>query len=134
VNEYEVYPSLEEGFTYLRHISKNGKSLSPEEIKKQDRKHDKKLNERTQEMEREGADERSRRLAREAEEKRKEDAITDELFQLYDISMTGRDFIEEPQPFCFNSNRERITNPNPEKPKSWQKSQDEPGFAKKTTN
>jgi hypothetical protein len=94
VNEYEVYPSLEEGFTYLRHMSKNGKPLSPEEIEKQDRKHDKKLNERAQEMEREGADERARRLAKEAEEKRKEDAITDELFQLYDISITGRDFIE----------------------------------------
>jgi hypothetical protein len=94
VNEYEVYPSLEEGFTYLRHISKNGKPLSPEEIEKQDRKHDEKLNERAQEMERGGADDRARRLAKEAEEKRKEDAITDELFQLYAISMMGRDVID----------------------------------------
>jgi hypothetical protein len=94
VNEYEVYPSLEEDFTYLRHISKNGKSLSAEEIDKQDRKQDKKVNERAQELEREGTDERARRLAKETEEKRKEDAIIDELFQLYDMEMIGRDFID----------------------------------------
>jgi hypothetical protein len=94
VNEYEVYPSLEEGLTYTRHISKNGIPLSREEIEKQDRKYDKKLRERKRDLEKESIDERTSRLAREAEEKRKEDAIIDELYNLYDVSMAGRSIVE----------------------------------------
>ena len=32
VNEYEVYPSLDEEYTYRKHISKNGRRLDPEDI------------------------------------------------------------------------------------------------------
>lgn len=94
VDEYEVYPSLEEDLTYLRLISKDGKPLSPEEIEKQDRKADRKFRERARELQKAGIDERTQRLAKEAEEKRKEDVVIDELFHLYDISMVRRDTIE----------------------------------------
>jgi hypothetical protein len=94
VNEYEVYPSLEENLTYMRHMSKNGAALSPREIERQDRKQDKKLGEREQRLEKEGVDERTRRLSKEAEEKRKEDVVIDELFHLYDISIAGRNVID----------------------------------------
>lgn len=94
IDEYEVYPSLEEGLTYLRHISRDGKPLSPEEIEKQDRKADGKVRKRERELQKAGLDEKAERLAREAEEKRKEDLAIDELFRLYDISMVRRDVIE----------------------------------------
>lgn len=94
VDKYEVYPSLEEDLTYLRLISKDGKPLSPEEIEKQDRKADRKFRERERELQKAGIDERAQRLAKEAEEKRKEDVVIDELFHLYDISMVRRDTIE----------------------------------------
>jgi hypothetical protein len=92
---YEVYPSFEEGLTYRRLISKNSKDLSQEEIEKQDREHDKKVREWEQKLKREGADQRARRLAKEAEEKRKEEETIDELFQLYQIAMAAREILDE---------------------------------------
>src|SRR5262245_16424502 len=77
---YEVYPSLEEGQTYSRLVEKNGKPVPAGEIEKQDRQHDKKVRERVRKLEREGVSERDKRLAKEAEEKRKEEETIDELF------------------------------------------------------
>jgi hypothetical protein len=91
---YEVYPSLEEGLSYRRLISKDGKPSSQKEIDKQDRAQDKKMRERAQTLAREGTDERARRQAKEAEEKRKEDEVIDELFKLYEIHMTDREILE----------------------------------------
>lgn len=91
VRVHEVYPSLEEGFTYMRLISRDGKPLSSAELEKQDRAHDKKVRDHARKLEREGTDEKTRRLAKEAEERRKEDKEIDELFQLYRISMIGRE-------------------------------------------
>jgi hypothetical protein len=88
---HEIYPSLEEGLTYERLISKNGKPLSQKDLDKQDRKHDKKMQERAQQLEREGTSERAKRLAKEAEEKRKEEETLDDLFRLYEIRMAGRE-------------------------------------------
>jgi len=94
VRVFEVYPSLEEGFTYMRLISRDGKPLSSAELEKQDRAHDKKVREDARKLKREGTDEKTRRLAKEAEERRKEDKDIDELFQLYQISMVGRENLD----------------------------------------
>jgi hypothetical protein len=94
VKEYEVYPSLDEEFNYMRLISKNGSPLDPEKIEKQDREHDKKMREQARDLEKEGTDEHTRRLQREAKEKHKEDEIIDELFRLYDIKMAGREMLD----------------------------------------
>ncbi len=94
VNVYEVYPSLEEGLTYTRLISKNGTPLSDKELHKNDDSYDKKLREHERKLQREGTDEKARRLAKDAEEQRKEEEIKRELFQLYDISMVGREDID----------------------------------------
>jgi hypothetical protein len=94
VKDYEVYPSLDEEFSYMRLVSKNGSPLDPEKIEKQDREHDKKMKERARDLEKEGTDERARRLQREAEEKRKENEIIDELFRLFDIKMVGREVLD----------------------------------------
>jgi hypothetical protein len=94
VSEYEIYPSLEEKLTYRRLISKDGRPLSSTEIEKQDREQDKKLSKRERSFKNEGVDEEKRLLLKQAEEKRKEDAVIDELFRVYDISMIGRERIE----------------------------------------
>jgi hypothetical protein len=91
---YEVYPSLEEGQSYTRLISKDGKALSTQELGKQDRAHDKKVRERALKLEREGTDEKFRRQAKEAEEKQQEEKVVGELFRLYRISLVGREEIE----------------------------------------
>jgi hypothetical protein len=91
---YEVYPSLEEDLTYRRLISKDGKPLDKKAIDKQDREQDKKRQDWTKKLEREGTDEHAWRMTKEAEEKRKEQEIIDELFQLYRIDLAGREILE----------------------------------------
>ena len=93
VDEFEVFPSLDEKYTYERQTVEDGKPLDPEEIEKQDRSHEKKLKKRAKELEQEGLDERTRRLRKEEEERRKEDRIVDELFRMYEFSMVRRDLI-----------------------------------------
>lgn len=94
VDRFEVYPSLDEKYDYMKQTVKNGKPVEPEEIKKQDRKRAKQLEERARDLEKEGLDEKTRRLQKEEEEKQKEDLIIDELFSMYDFSMVGREVLE----------------------------------------
>jgi hypothetical protein len=87
---YEVYPDPEEELTYRRLIAVNGKPTSEKDIAKSDREHEKKRMKRIENLEREGIDERARRLAKQEEEKRKEEAILDEITQLYRFALEGR--------------------------------------------
>lgn len=94
VNKFEVFPSLDEKYFYMRQTVKDGKPLGPEEIEKQDRSYAQKIKKRAEELDREGQDERKHRLRREEEEKRKEDAVIDELFRMYEISLVRRDIMD----------------------------------------
>jgi len=94
VDRFEVFPSLDEKYTYLRQTVKNGKPLDPKKIEKQDRSHSKKLKDRAKELEEEGLDEPTHRLRKEEEEKRKEDMVIDELFRMYEFSLIQRDLID----------------------------------------
>lgn len=94
VNQYEIYPSLDEKYTYMKQTVKNGKPVSAKELEKEDRKRAKKLEKRAKELEKEGLDEKTRRLQKEEEEKRKEDLVIDELFRMYDFSLAGREIFD----------------------------------------
>jgi hypothetical protein len=87
----EIYPSLEEHLTYRRVVSKDGQPLAASEIEKHDREHDRKVAEYTHKLEQEGQDGKQTRLAKEAAEKQKEDAIIQEVFRMYSIDMLGRE-------------------------------------------
>jgi len=91
---YEVYPSIDPDQTYRRLISKNGKATAPENLAKRDREYDEKAREYRRKLKQEGAGERERRLAREAEEKRKEDRAIDDLFRIHEVRMEGREWID----------------------------------------
>lgn len=90
----EVYPSLEPGRSYRRLIAQDGKPVDAKELEKEDRKHDRKMQELFRKRENESARDKEKRLAREAEERRKEGLLIDELFQLYDIQMDAREIME----------------------------------------
>jgi hypothetical protein len=90
----ESYESLVPALSYRRVISRNGKPVPQEELEKQDRKHEKRVQEHERKLEREGKNAREERLAKEEEERRKEAAILDELFALYEIRMVRRDTLE----------------------------------------
>jgi len=94
VNKFEIFPSLDDNYTYIRQTVKDGKPVDPKKIEKQDREHDKKLRKRAEELETEGLDERTKRRRKEEEEKRKEDLVIDELFRLYEFALIGRESIE----------------------------------------
>ncbi len=91
---YEVYPSLDDDLTYRKLISKNGKLLDSRELDKQDREYDKKLRKRHRKLDGLDQDERARASPREAEERRKEEQVLDELPKIYDIQMLGRDTVK----------------------------------------
>jgi hypothetical protein len=91
----EIYPSMVSELSYRRLIMRNGKPVPAKELEKRDREHDKKLEEHKRRLEREGKSAREERLAKEAEEKRKEEAAIDELFQLYELKMLRRDILGE---------------------------------------
>jgi len=83
---YEVYPSVEEELTYRKLVSRDGKPLSAEELEKQEREQDKKLDRYRRRMgqaESEGQDNLK-------EARREEERVLDEILDIYDVAILGR--------------------------------------------
>lgn len=91
---YEVYPSVEPGNTYKRLVSVNGVPLSAAELEKNDRKHRENVLRELRRREHESPGDRARRLKKDAAERAENQAITDEIFRLYDIRLIGRETID----------------------------------------
>ena len=91
---YEVYPSVEPGNNYKRLIAVDGVPLSAAELEKQDRVHREDVLRDAAKRQHETAKERDERVAREQDERRKEQAIIDEAFSLYTITMIGRETVD----------------------------------------
>jgi hypothetical protein len=87
IETFEVYPSAEPGHTYRKLVARDGQPLDAREIEKEDRKQEKKVA-RTDS----GGEEK--RDARLAELRRREAAVIDELFRLYDIRIAGREIAD----------------------------------------
>jgi len=92
--EYEVYPSLEEDETYERLVAENGRPVDPKKIEAQDREFRKKTEAPTRRLAAENSSDREKRLAKEAEESRKERATIEDLLQLYAFALTSRESVE----------------------------------------
>jgi len=90
----EMYPSLEQDLGYTRLISRNGQPVDPKDLEEKDGEQQRKVLERARKMERETAAAKEKRLAKEAEERRKENETIDEAFALYAVSMKGRDMVD----------------------------------------
>lgn len=91
---YEVYPSLESGKLYRRLVARNGRPLSEKELADQDRKQEEKVEKRERRLAEEDAAARQKRLARQEESLAKEQAVVDELFQMDEIRIEGREEID----------------------------------------
>ena len=94
VKTYEVYPSVERGNTYKRLIAVDGVPLPPAELERQDRVHREDVLRVQAERERESPQDRDRRLREEAKEKAEWDRTLDEVFDLYDIRIVGRETLD----------------------------------------
>ena len=86
---YEVYPSLEPGHTYRRLVEKNGRALDARELAAEDRKHEKKVADdgTSEEIER-------RRAARLAQSRKREESGVQQVFRIYDITVSGREILD----------------------------------------
>jgi hypothetical protein len=85
---YEVYPSLEPGHTYRRLVEKDGHSLTSQELAEEDRKHEKKVGDPDDPAtEQKQAEKRDRA-------RRKEASAIAQLFQVYDIGISGREVLD----------------------------------------
>jgi hypothetical protein len=87
---YEVYPSPQPRQTYRKLVARNGRSLPPEDLAKQDRQHERKVARSMKAGE--AAEEKRRR--RMAENERQEREIVDEIFRVYEVAIVGRETIE----------------------------------------
>jgi len=92
--EYEVYPSLDEDMAYERLISKDGRPLDAGELEEQDRKYKKKAEARARKLAGERKSEQEERLAKEAEESRKERETIEDLLKLYEFTLLRREMID----------------------------------------
>lgn len=86
----EVYPSARPRRTYRKVVERNGRRLSEKELAEQDRDYEKKLPKAPEE----GEAAEARRRERQARRERQEREIVDELFRVYDITITGRELVE----------------------------------------
>lgn len=85
---FEVYPSLEPGHTYRRLVEKDGKTLTASELAQEDSKHEKKIAEIS------SPEAQAKRAEKLAESRRREASAIQQLFEVYDISIAGRDAID----------------------------------------
>jgi len=82
-----VYPSALQSRTYRKLVERDGQALAPEKLAEQDRDHDKKLAKSDKVPE-------EKRRARQAERRRNDEEVVDELFRIYDIAIAEREIIE----------------------------------------
>ncbi|HEY7573662.1 MAG TPA: hypothetical protein VIB08_00700 [Thermoanaerobaculia bacterium] len=90
---YEVYPSSNPGRIYRRLVAIDGKPVDPKDLAESDRKQDEKTERKRLARENETPDQKERRSQRQADNLRKEKAIVEELFQMDDIRVVGREML-----------------------------------------
>jgi hypothetical protein len=87
VKEYEVYPSVVPGNTYKRLIKINGRPLDPAQLAKNDEKHRKDVLAQINES----PAARRKREQEHAKLRAEERQVIDEIFQMYEIRVAGRE-------------------------------------------
>jgi hypothetical protein len=90
---YEVYPSTRLGRIYRRLVMVDGKPVDPKQLADEDRKQDEKTEKRRLERENETAEQKQRRAQRDEERRRREREVVEELFQMDDIQVAGREML-----------------------------------------
>ena len=85
---YEVYPSPEPGHTYRKLIERDGTALTAEELAKEDQKQEAKEARKVAKLYSADA---SRRASAESERRLKETKTIDEIFQVFEFRIVGRE-------------------------------------------
>ena len=91
VETYEVYPSVEPRKLYRRLVARDGQPISEKELAQLDKKQEERIARREA---RRAAQTEEQRSAREAEAHRKERAVIDEVFQMDEFRIAGRELVD----------------------------------------
>lgn len=93
VEVFQVFPSADEDMTYKRLVERDGRSIPPDEIAKQDREYSVRYTDWQRGLEREGTSAREARKKRDAATRRKEEAQAREVLALFDFTVERRDVL-----------------------------------------
>lgn len=91
---FEVHPSSEPGRTWKRLIAIDGKPLDPAELQRRDEEHARDVREREEHERNESSSARTRRLQREADDRREREAILDDAVAVYEPREIGRETLD----------------------------------------
>ncbi len=91
---YEVFSSTVQEITYRRLVSKNGKPLAEAKLRKQDREHAQHVRKYARKSPNRGLPSQSELEASKAQALQKQERALHELFQFYEFTIQGRDFVE----------------------------------------
>lgn len=95
VKVYEVAPSMEPGGSHRRLISIDGVPLTPEQLAAQDRRRQQEIAERLEKLKRETPQQLRARLEKEVRQAREEQDMVDELFDMFNFKVTGREQLND---------------------------------------
>jgi len=91
---FEVYPGDAPGRTYKRLVAVDGKPLDAAELSRRDEEHRQAVLARVESEKNESADDKAKRLKKEADERREERAVIDDGFAVYDIKLVGEEAMD----------------------------------------
>jgi hypothetical protein len=91
VKVYQIFPAVEAELTYRRLLSKNGVPVKAEDLNKEDREHQK----RVEDFERKRRKKTPAELEEiRAKERREDDKIIDEVFGVYEVQFVARESVD----------------------------------------
>ncbi len=91
---FEIFPSVADEITYRRLVAKDGKPVAESKLKKQDEKHAERVRKYARKARKRGVSVQSELDASEEEALRKEELALDQILQLYEFIIRGRECIE----------------------------------------
>ena len=91
---FEIFPSTAEEITYRRLVSKDGKPVEKKRLRKQDQAHAERVRKYARKAQKRGVSVESELEASEEEALRKEKRALDEVFQLYEFILRGRESVD----------------------------------------
>ncbi len=91
---FEIFPSTADEITYRKLVSKDGKPVGEARLRKQDREHAERVRKYARKARKRGGAVQSELEASEGEALRKQERALDEVFQLYEFTIRGRESVE----------------------------------------
>lgn len=111
VKVFENYPGFPGEDRWERLISEDGRPVPPAELAKQDRERLKRANEMAQRLADDPAKERGRQEREYEKARRERDAAVSDIFNVFEIRMTGRETVEGHETIAFSLTPKRDASP-----------------------